>query len=464
MLPLLLLSLALTYAVFQKGGVWPKDWSVFLLALTLISAFFWLRARRTQLAPPLERSLRWPLLLLPGYAAFQLLPLPLPLLRLFSPARAELHDALARQLPSPSFAPLTVVPAATLEHFVRIAGCLLAFFLLRQLAFRLADHPWALVFPLLAIAALEAALGLAQFYTKGSEGYARGTFVNRNHYAGFLEMSLPFAVMYPIGLLRRNPSRHHSPARPALLACAFFALAALILLGVIHSLSRMGFISALFALFVCGTGILACVFPMPRLRLPRFTFTIAVAVLVLAAFIFLPPDQLIARFGDLAATDDISGDTRVQIWKESLHLIAAFPLFGCGLGGYHSAFLKYKQVAPTQTVDFAHNDYLQSLAELGALGFAIAAALILAVLAKARRAATAHTHPQGQALAIACLAALAAILLHSLADFNLYIPANAMLLTWIAATGVSLMFSSRPLPGWRPAPRENPTRLPTFDS
>jgi hypothetical protein len=37
--------------------------------------------------------------------------------------------------------------------------------------------------------------------------------------------------------------------------------------------------------------------------------------------------------------------------------------------------------------------------------------------------------------AVACTGALAAILLYSLADFNLYIPANAMLLEWIAGTG-----------------------------
>jgi Fe2+ transport system protein B len=50
----------------------------------------------------------------------------------------------------------------------------------------------------------------------------------------------------------------------------------------------------------------------------------------------------------------------------------------------------------------------------------------------------------GRALAIACIAAIVAILAHSFVDFNLYIPANAMVLAWICGMAVSVMFSSRP--------------------
>jgi O-antigen ligase len=190
---------------------------------------------------------------------------------------------------------------------------------------------------------------------------------------------------------------------------------------------------------------------MALLALPfrKWTALALAAALVLLAFIYLPPDQLIARFAGLASTDEISGDTRVQIWSETLRLIAAYPVFGCGLGGYHSAFLRYKQVAPASTVDFAHNDYLQFLAELGIIGFAIAAALILSVLFLTLRALSKHTTRQGRALALASIGGLAAILLHSLVDFNLYVPANALLMTWIAALAATLMFSSRPLPAPR---------------
>src|ERR1019366_343 len=88
------------------------------------------------------------------------------------------------------------------------------------------------------------------------------------------------------------------------------------------------------------------------------------------------------------------------------------------------------------TDDFAHNDYLQLLAELGLVGFAIGAALAFSVLRMALRRAVKSSDPEARYFAVACVGALSAIALHSLADFNLYIPANAMLLAWIAGMAV----------------------------
>jgi len=90
------------------------------------------------------------------------------------------------------------------------------------------------------------------------------------------------------------------------------------------------------------------------------------------------------------------------------------------------------------TDDFAHNDYLQLLAELGLVGFAIGAALALSVVRIALRGALKCADPQARYFAVACIGALFAIGLHSLADFNLYIPANAMLLAWIAGMTVAV--------------------------
>jgi O-antigen ligase len=87
---------------------------------------------------------------------------------------------------------------------------------------------------------------------------------------------------------------------------------------------------------------------------------------------------------------------------------------------------------PLLTDDFAHNDYLQLLAELGLVGFAIGATLAFSVVRTAVRRAVISADPGARYFAVACAGALAAILLHSLVDFNLYIPANAMLLAWIA--------------------------------
>ena len=107
------------------------------------------------------------------------------------------------------------------------------------------------------------------------------------------------------------------------------------------------------------------------------------------------------------------------------------------MGAYESCFLRYKTVAPMYTVDYAHNDYLQVMAELGLLGFIAGLALLLRIFWRVLRAALDEPAIDVRYRALACAGALTAILFHSFADFNLYMPANAMLLAWIAGVAAT---------------------------
>ena len=251
-------------------------------------------------------------------------------------------------------------------------------------------------------------------------------------------------------LLRRARSRGHSLApdtrhlEPALAACGVWALAGLMFAGIVFSFSRMGFVATLFSLFVMGT----LAFGTRQLswvassRKRQGGAVGLVAALVLAGFVFLPPDKLILRFAQLVSTD-VTGGGRAQLWAETIPLIRAYPVFGCGLGGYETAFSRFKVSGVLVTDDFAHNDYLQLLAELGLVGFTIGATLAFSVVRMAVRRAVRSADPGARYFAVACAGALAAILLHSLADFNLYIPANAMLLAWIAGMTAGLRWNCR---------------------
>jgi O-antigen ligase len=84
------------------------------------------------------------------------------------------------------------------------------------------------------------------------------------------------------------------------------------------------------------------------------------------------------------------------------------------------------------TIEFAHNDYLQYLAELGAPAFLAGFLFMLGIFRHAVRSAMNQPSNDSRYVALACAGSFAAIMLHSLVDFNLYIPANAMLLAWIA--------------------------------
>jgi O-antigen ligase len=415
---LAVLSSTLAYAVFNKGGVWLNDWAVCLLAIGVLAVLYFFRAPRDH-APPLDRTSQWLLLAFAGLAVLQVLPLPLPLIHLLSPSRADLLTATAPVLGAARFGPLSTTPALSLEHLARIAGYLLVFLLIRELTWQLTGYPWLPALPLVVIAALQGALGLFQ-------DPATGTYVNRDHFAGFLEMCLPFAVLYPVAILKRTRSRYESPAMPALKACGLLLIAARIFLAILQSLSRAGFLASLASLLVIG-----CV--ASRRWLP----IAALATLTLAGVVLLPSDALIQRFATLASTDAISSDMRVGMWRDTLGLIKAFPLFGCGLGAYESTFPRYQTVAPMYTIDFAHNDYLQYLAELGALGFLIGLMFVLRLFAQTLRGAINEPSIDRRYVSLACTGSFVAILLHSFVDFNLYIPANAMLLAWIAGIGAA---------------------------
>jgi len=430
---LILLTLCLAYAVYKQGGVELEDWSVSLLGLGILALATGLGPRNREFAPSLERWLWCPSLILLGYTAFQLVPLPIGLLKRLSPARAGLNEALTTLVGVGAAAPVSVIPSATWGHLLNVAGYTLTFLLVREMCWQRADRKWTLTLPLLTVAGLEAALGLAQSGLGEGADVAQGNYINRNHFAGLLEMVLPFAVMYALVVFRRGMAHRRFSALTAVKTCVLLALATLIFLGIVFSLSRMGFIASLCSLFVAGALAVGAGLSTRK----RWLAVAAVAALIALSFVFLPPDALILRFASLAS-EDLSGDLRLQVWKDSLHLVAAYPLLGCGLGGYESAFLKFNTGAPMLTMDYAHNDYLQLLAELGILGFLIVAILMLAILLKAVSAALQHPKANDRYLGLACTGAMTAIFIHSVVDFNLYIPANALLLAWIAGIAVSL--------------------------
>ncbi len=425
-LTLSFLSVVLAYAAFQKGGVWPADWYPCLLAIALIGLVHWAVARRYDLAPRPPRRLCAVLVLIPAVFALQLVPLPLAVARVLSPARAELEVAAGQAGGGTAWPTMSAVPSATVDDILTGLACLVTLLLVRELAWHFNHRPWIVALPLVVVGALEAAIGLLQAYAEGGDAIARGTYVNRNHFAGLLELCLPFALAWGLSLLILKRGRRGLAAGWALAGCILFAVGATLLGAGIHSGSRMGFIAVLFSLTLMGAVAWTA---RGRSRWKRIAVPLLLAVAAVA-FVQLPTDALIAHFADWSK-EEISSDTRAEIWRETLPVVAAFPVLGCGLGGYESVMTRYKAVAPLSAVDFAHNDYLQLLVEGGLAGFAAVLALAGLLVAAAVRGCARGFHSPPAFVALACLGALAAILLHSLVDFNLHIPVNALAAAWV---------------------------------
>jgi O-antigen ligase len=400
----------------------PRVWfsCQFLIGLLAITWAF--SSARSSTSPRWEQRFPLVLLCLPLYAALQAVPLPLPVVQALSPVRAELHESvsfLAEQaLP---WTPLSVDPAATREFALRLAAYTVVYWIARGLSTRLARFQLAVATPVLVVAVIQSTIAVGQQFFGGP---ASGSYVNRNHLAGLLEMSLPFAVVAAF-TMGRHALRHHTITFAASAAVAG-ATAVLILAGILATRSRAGLLAALVSLMVLS---LASLGHLTRSRRSWLLVPLLPA-LAAASLLYLPSQNLVRRYGALFGGESLLREGRVLLWRETLDLIAAYPLVGCGFGGYEPAFLRYKNSAPMVSDTHAHNDYLELIAEVGVIGFALCAVLGAPAVAKALRASRRHGFRQNP-LALACAGSLAAILLHSFFDFNLRIPANGMLFFWV---------------------------------
>jgi len=426
--PLGVLALGLAYAVLKNGGRGAFDTNAALVVIGAAAVAYWLNARSDDRAPALDPLLASLVVLVPGYILFQLIPLPAFLLDALSPARARLVDLVNAVADSRS-APLSVNPAATLAQLLVALGCVITFLLVRDLAWKSRERfAWATLLPLVAIAVLEAGVGLAQSVLKGD---VRGTLESSAPFAGFLEAALPIVIAVGMAWTFRPSVRRPIVFVRPWAGVATLCVAAMLLGAIVRSGSRMGVVAAL-----CGLLAMCAVSMTTRMnrrtRVATLVGLVAACAFVAAA---LPVDQIFGRFA--SAADLATANRVLPVWGDTFRLIAEYPLTGAGLGAFGAAFPKYQTTALDTTVAFAGSDYLQLLAELGLLGAPLVLVLLFTAHRRAAHAAVNSPEWHVRLLHVGCTGAITAIGVHSLVDFNLHVPVNALMLAWIAGFAVS---------------------------
>jgi O-antigen ligase len=300
----------------------------------------------------------------------------------------------------------------------------------------------------MALGTFEAFYGLVQYLTGWQQIFAyvkkfyledaTGTYINRNHFAGFLEMVLPLAValaLHKAGSLRHAAQRSAAKTRRFLSAREFLPLvflvflAMVIFIALVFSRSRMGIISAVASLI----AILALAGNSSLSRRTRVVSASLCFLGMAAIIVWAGSDPVIARFETLGQEYIQTTQNRMSIWRDTLALIHQHPWFGTGLGTFSVAYTAVQTVFLNLLVDHAHCDYLEVVAELGFPGGILLFGSIFWILA---RAVQRHGKMQDRfdaAVCLGCIGGIIAILVHSLADFNLQIPANALVFTVLLA-------------------------------
>lgn len=435
----------LIFASLIWGGIIPLPLLVMeLAALALLIGHAWHPAQA-------DPSLSWPmrvflslLILLP---LAQLLPIPLALWATL-PGRAFYADALQQAGVIGSdfeWRAIALVPATTESAVLALLPPLAVFMVAVNLRTRtLLKLTWIF----LGIATGQALLGLIQFgggeespFRFGNAAYgisATGTYISRNHLAGLLEMALPMALALLAASVGQSPRRHISQRQqgwrsrlarfgaPGLNQTMLFGAVALaILLGLIFTRSRTGGGLALL-------GILLCTLLFSSRLGGRNVYgllgTFAAAGIGLASLIGLTP--VLNRF----ALQDPVTDARWKIFDVTVQAIGQFFPLGSGAGSFEAVMRRFHPAdLPGVIINYAHNDYLEWLLEAG-LGAGLLIVVWLALyLRQWGRVWTRNEWTTFRFAQVGAGIALLLMMLHTLVDFNLRIPANAVFTAFLAA-------------------------------
>lgn len=258
---------------------------------------------------------------------------------------------------------------------------------------------------------------------------ASGFYICPNHLAGLLE------VLGIFGLSMVCWSRWPVWSK-LLLGYATVACYA----GVILSGSRGGYLSVAASILVFGILSVAILRAAGARAFLRLGIPIAVAAVIAMAAAAL----LIQRNEDLKdRTRNIldNKNVRLDLWQAAIEQWKLEPLLGTGSRTYQFYGRKFRTEQMQRDPIYAHNDYLQLLSDYGIVGLGALALFLVPHLRHglsiARRmggkrvAVSLRLASNTMALNIGALGAAAAYLVHSVFDFNLHIPANALLMAFV---------------------------------
>jgi O-antigen ligase len=363
----------------------------------------------------------------------QYVPLSSSILYLLSPLR---YEALATSNNilnnSISWHALSYSPLISFSWWTFLLSAFMFFFVLSHFCSSRRSLK-LLVFIMIGLTIIEAIYGLIQAlipslgvlwvdYIQAGLGNARGTFINRNHFAGFIEMVWPLVLGYTlaIGFRGKEVNIRKLFASDRLNKQILLALGMVImLLALLLSRSRAGITGAFigFLHFVLLSR-------SANKRLPRGFWIMSGSIvgLIFLYGIKIGFDPIIERFLQIG-----ENNSRLDIWRDSLVILKDHPL-GIGLGNFKHVFPVYNvsNISDTRFL-YAHNDYLHLMVEAGIPGFLALVSGFFIFLGKSFKKVKqmkSHDDPLRFFLALGALSGLMSMAFHSFFDFNLHMPAN----------------------------------------
>lgn len=266
-------------------------------------------------------------------------------------------------------------------------------------------------------------------------GRGFGQFINRNHFALLLEMTLGLTL----GMIVGERGKHRR-------VFILLPIGAVLWCALIYSNSRGGIIASFCQLLF----LLVLLYPVRHLTqqqggtkesgFQNFTGSLAVRAVLIVCLIglfaygvsWIGGERVVSNF-QLAATDFSDQEmennintSRKQIWVATWEMFKAHPVTGLGFGGYWIGITRYHHASGEITPQQAHNDYLELLASGGLIGCTLTAWFLVIFSRRARTS----LRSQDSYYRAACLGAVTGmfgVVVHSFVDFGMHITINALL-------------------------------------
>jgi O-antigen ligase len=313
------------------------------------------------------------------------------------------------------------------------------------------------------LAVVDAGYGLWQYLT-GSNwvlhlgrveiGRASGSYICPNHLAGFLEMALGL-LLTRVAL---TTSRANSLQSTALQKVFGVYAILMVLVGILVTFSRGGWIVTFLGLilfFLWGDWRVRA--GWPRMALGALT----IVALLTIGFKMLPHRLSVDRMlktdeqtKSLTIADSTLGG-RTYLWKASLRIIRDYPFFGTGPGSWRWFQAEYRDPRMQESPEYAHQDVLNLTSDYGLVGLLLVIAALACYYWHALVLVKRSPSGEQRAFAMGGVISVTMILLHSWVDFNLHVPANALLLVMIMGFTVAMDDTEARFPrvDLRPLPR-----------
>ena len=276
-----------------------------------------------------------------------------------------------------------------------------------------------------------------------------GSFVNRNHFAGWTIMVLPLTIASICAAFDRagKISADYGDALSWLstrrgAGVLLGALAAAVMgLALLMTQSRSGMAAFAAAGLMFGWVVVS----HQRTGRSRTVALTIIAIFFVGATAWAGFDRIARRLSDVPVTDTATPTGRLQAWSDTLRIIHDFPWTGSGLDTYGRAMLVYQTGDRRLQFQEAHNEYLQLAAE-GGLLVAIPCLAVLGIFVRDLRRRFNEAPRDGTTywLRVGAVVGLVGIALQSAVEFSLQMPGNAALFAVLAAVALHRSPNLRP--------------------